>query len=202
MPTAVGPSALPAQFKILTGFPISGVRHLVHHRTVLWQLSVMRTPVALTPFQEWSGACSNIDPLKQAVPLDQRLTEERSVFAKKRRELRQALRVSNLSGVPDRLRQPRACRSGLHPRSASAALMPTGVIFTRLVIFGARENSMSRMGWPMMAAFVAMGVIALMLILGTMESKSSREGRGWRSCRRFASPPSTGNTDYYRARSG
>jgi hypothetical protein len=71
-------------------------------------------------------------PLKQAVPLDQRLTEERSVFAKKRRELRQALRVSNLSGVPDRLRQPRACRSGLHPRSASAALMPTGVSFTRL----------------------------------------------------------------------
>ena len=28
------------------------------------------------------------------------------------------------------------------------------------------ENSMSKMSWPMMAAFVAMGVIALMLISG------------------------------------
>jgi hypothetical protein len=37
---------------------------------------------------------------------------------------------------------------------------------------------------------------------GTVESKSSREGRGRRSCRRSAPRPSTGNTDYNRARPG
>ena len=59
------------------------------------------------------------------------------------------------------------------------------------------ENSMSKMSWPMMAAFVANANF------GTVESKSSREGCGRRSCRRSAAPPSTGNTDYFRApRSG
>jgi hypothetical protein len=51
----------------------------------------------------------------------------------------------------------------------------------------------SKMCWPMMAAFVANANF------GTVESKSSREGCGRRSCRRSAAPPSTGNTDYFRA---
>jgi hypothetical protein len=55
----------------------------------------------------------------------------------------------------------------------------------------------SKMCWPMMAAFVANANF------GTVESKSSREGCGRRSCRRSAAPPSTGNPNYFRApRSG
>ncbi len=51
---------------------------------------------------------------KQAAPLNQRLTEEAQRL-RKEAELRQVLRVSNLSGLLRRLRQPRACRSGMHP---------------------------------------------------------------------------------------
>ena len=107
-------------------------------------------------FSEWSSACSSIDAI----------SNKPSHFAKKRRELLQVLRVSNLSSVPCRLRQPRTCRRGLHPpvyfRRAHA---------DRRALHQVRnswpgENSMSRMSWPMMAAFVVMGVIALMLISG------------------------------------
>ena len=64
------------------------------------------------------------------------------------------------------------------------------------------ENLMSRMSWPMMAALRCYGCDSPYANFGTVKSKSSREGRGRGSCRRSASPPSTGNNDYYRARSG
>jgi hypothetical protein len=51
------------------------------------------------------------------------------------------------------------------PVEAMRGFPRRGVRFTRLD-FWPGENSMSRMSWPMMAAFVIMGVIALLLLSG------------------------------------
>ena len=42
----------------------------------------------------------------------------------------------------------------------------TEVTFNRVGNFGQGRTTMSRMSWPMMAAFVVMAVIALMLLSG------------------------------------
>ena len=53
-------------------------------------------------------------------------------------------------------------RPGGVPRAASL----TEVTFNRVGNFGQGRTTMSRMSWPMMAAFVVMAVIALMLLSG------------------------------------
>ena len=53
-----------------------GGSKLNHHRTVPWQLSVMRTPVALPPFfKEWSSAMQR-RLFTHTTTLDERLAQE------------------------------------------------------------------------------------------------------------------------------
>jgi hypothetical protein len=79
-----------------------------HHRTVLRQLSVMRTPVALPPFsKEWSCDMQG-HRFKELAPLRTRLTEEAERLRKEARGTPHGVKRDKL------IRQARQAETAAH----------------------------------------------------------------------------------------
>ena len=89
----------------LTSHP--GGSKLNHHRTVPWQLSVRRTPVALPPSRMWSSAVQQRRRVKQTLSLDQRLTDQAERLKKEAR------------GTPPGIERERLLRRARHAETAA-----------------------------------------------------------------------------------